>query len=115
MTLTRFGKWRKQQHDAVEQVLPAGPAAVVAYWGYKDGLGPLQIDHDLVIADPWIDRGSDAPRLVGELLSGGRRVFVFAAGMPKSTFDSMAEGRRYKLVTTDPYPIFEIAEPEEPE
>jgi hypothetical protein len=103
-------QWRQTQHDAVAGVLPAGgKSAVFAYWGSKDGLGPLQLDHDVVIADPWIDKGADAHRLAGELLAAGRRVFVLVEGMPKRIFDIIVDGRRYRMLRGDPHPIFEVA------
>lgn len=61
--------------EAADAVLPQR-AALFAIWGNKDPYGPLLLDRDLVIADPFSDRGETAPALVAALLSRGTPVYL---------------------------------------
>jgi hypothetical protein len=79
---------------AVAAAIPVGErAAIFAEWGFKDALGPLTLDRDLVIVDPWIDSGADAPVLLDALLAQGRRVYFLKAvprTIPRATLDRLA-------------------------
>ena len=97
-----------RQQEALARVLPSAPAAVFAYWGAKDSIAPLQIDHDLVVADPWIDRGKDAPALTRAFEKAGRRVFVITEGMPRPILQSLTKGHRLRFVAGPPWPILEL-------
>ena len=97
-----------RQQEALARVLPSAPAAVFAYWGAKDSIAPLQIDHDLVVADPQIDCGKDAPTLARALEKAGRKVFVVTAGMPRPILQSLTRGHRLRLVAGPPWPIVEL-------
>jgi hypothetical protein len=107
--------FRLRQQQAVAGVLPDAPAAVIAYWGNADSLGPLQIDHDLIIANSWINRGEDLRRLIDDLLSTGRRVFIMPSGMPKEFVDPVTRGRRTRLASREPFLILEVADEAEEE
>jgi hypothetical protein len=65
------------------------PAAVFAYWGGKDALGPLSLGRDVVVLDTWPDGGEDAPRLRDALLRQGRHVYV-ALPVPDDVATSLA-------------------------
>lgn len=57
-------------------------AALVAFGGLKDAVGPLLLERDVVVLDPRADGMSDAPMLIRELLHQGRRVLFFDHGLP---------------------------------
>jgi hypothetical protein len=62
---------------AAREVLPRDERlAIFAPWGTRNALGPLLLDHDLVIVDPRVDGGKDAPVLLGQLRAQGRRIFI---------------------------------------
>jgi hypothetical protein len=65
-----------------EPFLSQQPSALFAYWGKKDPFGILQLRHDLVIADPWIDGGREIPHLIDLFLQKRRRVFVYTSHFP---------------------------------
>ncbi len=71
---------------------------LLTWWGLKDPASLLTLDRDVVIADPWVDSGADAPRLVEAGLASGRRVFVLLNGMPPPLARSLLEGRHGRLV-----------------
>jgi hypothetical protein len=97
----------------LERVLPQR-GALFAMAHFKDPAGPLLLDRDLVIVDPAIDRGRDAPRLVDELLAGGRRVFVDITEFPPPLFHRMRGKRPVAVVAPGTAPIMEIiAQPAE--
>jgi hypothetical protein len=82
----------------VRAAVPAGErAAIFAYWGYKDALGPLLLERDLVIADPWIDDGADAPRLLRSFRAQGRTVY-FLNGLVPTIGKADLAGLRLELV-----------------
>jgi len=108
-TLRQF---RARQQQAMAEVLPQTPAAAIAYWGNNDALWPLQIDHDLVISNPWINHGRDLRQLIDELLAVGRRVFVMPRGMPKEFVAPLTRGRRVRQASTEPFLILEVANPQ---
>ncbi len=93
---------------AIEAALPPEePIAVFAYWGGKDALGPLLLDRDLVLVDPWIDRGADARRLLRAFLDRGRRVYVIG-GMPREILDPLLDGLRGARTVSRGIPIFRV-------
>ncbi len=73
--------------------LPFAPSMVFAYWGYSVALGPLQLDRDMVIADPWIDNGETAPGLIEAALQQNRRVFIVANDFPDELYRRLVESR----------------------
>ncbi len=83
----------RQMNQRIQQLaapcLPAEPSALVVDSGLKDAFGPLQVDRDLAIVVPWIDGGRDTPRLVGEALVNGRRVFVLRPRLPAEFVDRL--------------------------
>jgi hypothetical protein len=74
-----------------------GPAALVTYWGNKDAFGPLLLERDMVIIDPWIDGGRDMRMLVAELQRQGRVVYV-AVQMPRELLMSLLAGQQVNAV-----------------
>ncbi len=86
---------RRINRDYREALAPVLPdrAGLFAYWGAKDAYGPLQLDRDLVIVDPWADEGESAPALVDALLDQKRRVLVVVNGFPPDLLAEMSEGR----------------------
>jgi len=88
--------------QAYDRALPHEPAAVLAYWGGKDALAPLQLGRDLLILDTWIDDGRDAPALVDALLRAGRRrVFVATRDLPPALLARILQGRQAALAAAD--------------
>jgi len=81
----------RQRLASVADDVPQG-AAVFAFWGAKDSLGPLLLDHDAVIADPFADGGEAAPQLVTAFLAAGRPVVVVLP-FPGDLLSRMAAGR----------------------
>ncbi len=101
-------KLHYRQQEMLARVLPSAPVAVFAYWGAKDAIAPLQIDHDLVVADPWIDHGRDASALTEAFRDAGRRVFVVATGMPPVILRRVTMGHRVRVAAGPPWPILEL-------
>jgi hypothetical protein len=87
----RLRERKLEETRALDGVLP-DDSALVAYTGYKDAAFPLLFDRDIVILDARADEGRDAPRLVGELLDRGRRVFVLESGFPGVVLSRVVEG-----------------------
>jgi hypothetical protein len=81
----------RERTEALRAALP-DYSAVIAYWGSRDAVGPLLLDRDLVVLDAHADDGRDAPRLIRELLSQGRRVFVMQQGMPPDLLSRLRAG-----------------------
>lgn len=81
-----------------ESVVPddGKPIAVFAYWGAKDAYGPLLLERDIVIVDPWIDEGRDAPQLLDLLLRQGRIVYI-ERGMPAPMLAALVRDRRVRV------------------
>ncbi len=77
--------------QALDRVLP-DRSALVAYWGQRIAPGALLLGRDIVIVDPWVDDGADAPVLVRELLATGRRVFVIRTQMPDDVLERVLAG-----------------------
>jgi hypothetical protein len=84
---------RHRVEEFVTAVPDAAPAALVAYWGRKDPFGPLHLDRDLVIIDPWIDDTRDTVTLVDLLLKQNRIVYVDLA-MPQPLIGAITRGRK---------------------
>ncbi len=94
---------------SVESTIAGGPAALLARWGEAEPFGPLQLDHDLVILDTHAAPISEGRQLVGELLTKGRRVFVYTTRMSLDELQTLSEG----LVVVRPplppdVPLFEL-------
>ena len=81
---------------AVAALLPDVPAAVFAH--RPAALGPLLLERNLVIANPGVDAGRDAPVLVEALQRSGRRVFAVLAGMPVAEQRALVAGRPVRAV-----------------
>ncbi len=88
----------------IEPHLPDG-AAVFVWWGNKDSLGPLLLDRDLVVADPWMDGGETAGELTATWLAAGRRVLV-VGGMPPTILGALADG--HAVSRREEVPVLEI-------
>lgn len=103
-----------ERTELFDSVVP-DHSAIVAWGGSKDAAGPLQMHKDVVILDAWADRGQDAPMLVRELLSSGRRVFVLANLMPEKLLQAMTEGLQSVRANTPGMTIIEIMPAGSPE
>lgn len=82
-----------ERYQAVQPHIPQR-AAIFAYWGGKDSLAPFLLDRrrDLVMADPFADRGKHAALLVDEFLAEGRQVLVLPP-FPPPLVQTMRRGR----------------------
>jgi hypothetical protein len=69
---------RRGHADAAQSLAAVVPdhSALVAYWGNADPVGPILLERDIVVIQPRVDEGEDAPKLIRELLAMHRRVFV---------------------------------------
>jgi hypothetical protein len=92
---------------AVREALPE-PVALFAFWGNKDPLGPLLLERDVVIADPFLDQGATAAQLVEAFHAQGRRVVVLVANFPARIFDEMRGDRPAVGLSPGPPPLVEI-------
>lgn len=77
-----------------EALASAGPSAIFAMWGARNALGPLLLERDLVIVDPAVDGGVDAPRLIEQLRARNRRIF-FIDGVPPELEDDCPAQRTF--------------------
>ena len=114
----RASRERRARNEAraaeVGAVLPPAPVAVFAHRGVKDPLPVLHFEHDLVVADTRIDQGHSARELSAAMLAQGRTVFVILKGMPLTTLDELARGRRVRLLP-GPHELLEITAGEPPD
>jgi hypothetical protein len=84
----------RQRLNDFEAAVPAGhPIAIIAYYGNKDAFGPLTLDRDVVIVDPWIDRSASIRLLVDAMVAQGRTIFV-AGPLPGPTVSALSSGYR---------------------
>jgi hypothetical protein len=100
--------WNQRLAAGVEAVLPPTPVAIFAHWGAKDPLPVLHFEHDLVVADTWVDQGRSARALSEVLLAQGRTVFIVPRTMPLPILDQLLEGRQARLLA-GPLTMLELA------
>ncbi len=82
------------------------PAAIL---GWRPvAYGPIQLDHDLVIADTSLDEGRTAPALVDALLTRGRRVILDPAFLEPSLIRKIVRGRPVRVIGQRPFSFIEI-------
>jgi hypothetical protein len=97
-----------QRENIAEHLPPEGPVALIAIPPQKEALCPIQLDRDLLIVDPNIDRGEDVDALTTALLATNRRVFV-VGGVPEVYLASIFRGgRRHRMVSTRPLLFAEV-------
>ncbi len=92
---------------ALASVLP-DHAALVAYWGEADAIGPVLLEKDVVVIQPRLDDGQDAPRLIRELLAQGRRVFVREDGFDPDVLERVLAGLKVTTVEAQQIRIVEL-------
>jgi hypothetical protein len=85
-------------------------AAVFAVAHWKDPYAPLQLERDLLVADPSIDGGRDAARLAGELLAQGRRVLVDVSELPPPMFERIRGAHGSRLLTPERLRLVELVD-----
>ncbi len=96
----------------LDRALPvAGPLALVTLWSSKNAAGALRLDRDLVILETRLDGGADTPKLVGELLARGRRVFLLANDFGAPELSRLAGGRPFVLRASADLVIAEVVAP----
>jgi len=94
---TRASLQQRAEHghvrDVLERHLNDEPSALFAYWGNTTPFYPLQLDHSLVLVDPFMDGGETARPLMDQLLERGARVLVLVERMPPRLLEQMLSGR----------------------
>ncbi len=104
----RMEKWTRR--TAVENLLPQEPSALFAHWGNAEPFGPLQLNRDIVILDTHAGPAEESVTLAHELLNKGRRIFVFANGMPVMTVNKLAANLDVRQVhAPTPLLLFEVS------
>ena len=97
----------------VERTLPAEPKAAVFAWANtKDALGPLVLDRDIVIVDPWIDGGRDSRAVLDALLAQGRVVYLIRT-MSHRMMAHLIDGREVEEYPEVPW-LFVVRPPSPP-
>lgn len=81
---------------AVREALPKD-AALLVYGPSRDALWPVFVLDGVFVLDPAKDGGRDAPGLIREMISRGRRVFVYAEPFPKDMVAWMAQQARASM------------------
>ncbi len=102
--LREFNGFRR---EALAGFLPATPAAVLAGAPEKEAVCRLQLDHDLVLADPTAAPPPETGKLTEELLGRGRRVFVFG-GVPEAHLKEIFTARKGRMLAVEPFPLAEV-------
>jgi hypothetical protein len=92
---------------ALEEVVP-DRAAIVAYWGAVNPVGPLLFTRDLVAVDIRADQGHDGAAVIQALLAQGRRVFLLNDGMPPELVRRAAGELRLVPVAHSKLPVVEL-------
>ena len=93
--------------EIFSRVLPER-SALVAYWANRDAAVPLLFDRDIVILDAGADGGADAPGLIRDLLSQGRRVFLLPIGLSPQVIDHIRSGLSSSRVAAEELELFEL-------
>jgi hypothetical protein len=80
--------------EGFREAVPAGgPQGIIAYYGNKDAYGPLTLERDIVIVDPWIDNAATLRPLVDALAARGRALFL-ASALPRPAVEALSSGYR---------------------
>ncbi|MGD8861387.1 MAG: hypothetical protein PVI30_15365 [Myxococcales bacterium] len=96
----------------LDQALPRhGRLALFTLGYWSNAAAPLELSREVVILDALRDQVRDAPRLVGEALSSGRRVFVLENGFSPGELKRMAAGRPVRRVQHQGLALLEITPP----
>lgn len=93
--------------EVLSQVL-TDRSAFVAYRAGTLAAAPLLLDRDIVILDAGADDGVDVPKLIRELLSQGRRVFLLKDGFRADTLERVLTGLAPTPISGTPLPMVEI-------
>jgi len=105
----RFRRHNEERLAAVAGAIPEGErSAVFAYWGDKDPLGPLTLDRDVVIVDPWIDESATAPALFDALRAQGRTIY-FLNGVPPTIPRPELRQLSPEVLVRPPLRLFRVA------
>ena len=89
--------------ELVEDAIPAQPRSAVFAWANtKDALGPLVLERDIVILDPWLDGGRDARKLLDALLAQGRVVYLIRT-MSHRMMAHLIDGHRVEELPDAPW------------
>lgn len=86
----------------IDRVLPPGRNALVARRSAADMFAPLILDHDLAVLDTWVDEGASTERLVRELHSTGRRVFLVPSLMSQGFVEDLLRRFSARVALNDP-------------
>jgi hypothetical protein len=101
------------QMEELAAVLPQR-AGLLVWLNPKIGLGPLILDHDLVIADPSADEGLATPAVVHAWLAQGRPAFLVANRFPAALLDGLRRDFAFRPTAKPPggtLDVFELSEP----
>jgi hypothetical protein len=100
---------RSSRRDYLRELRPylEDGSAVFASGPIKDALGPLQIERDVVIAAPGLDRAATTDELAGALLAAGRRVFLLPNVLPAELWSAVLDGRKVEYLGT-PLRLIEV-------
>lgn len=93
--------------DALADALPSR-AALFAFWGNKDAVGPLLFDHDLVVADVRNDQGAGAMELKEAFFEQDRPVFILATGFPPGGLEVLAAGHPVRWARREPPAVLQL-------
>ncbi len=95
---------RDSRRDYLRQLRPylTDHSAVFAGGAVRDALGPVQIELDVVIATPSLDRGVSAKELLEAFLAQGRRVFLLPNVMPTDLVNEVLAGRKVRYLGEPP-------------
>ena len=95
---------RDSRRDYLRQLRPylTDHSAVFASGPVRDALGPIQIELDVVIATPALDRGATAKELLEAFMTQGRRVFLLPNVMPTDMMNEVLGGRKARYLGQPP-------------
>ena len=99
----------------VDGLLPPGRNALLVRKSAADMFAPLLLDHDLAVLDTWVDEGASAERLVRELHSTRRRVFLIPSLMPQGFVEGLLHTFSARIALNDPrLLVLELGPPPRP-
>jgi hypothetical protein len=96
-----------ERFQIFSRILP-NPSALVVYWANRDAAVQLLFDFDIVILDAGADDASDAPALIRELQSRGRRVFLVPFGFTPSALQRIQAGFVVERVPGEALDVLEL-------
>ena len=71
-------------------------------------MGPLLLDHDVVVADMWVDTGASTAALLDSAEDKGRRLLLVPGWVPRELLAEVVGDRPLRALVGAPHPVLEV-------